>query len=154
MSVNRDEGDVVEDEACRALLMVRGGSGEDGTWSSTWWHLAERAKAGSPDTLRSLGQILGVGPHMRAQDTNNTDSLLVLWVKPCPVPLLYIPLGTEANVLIEHLVKLSLKQLQSREGAGSGPAGLARGAVPPPCCWDRSGDHWCHFVNAECQALE
>lgn len=32
----RDEDDVAEDEACRALLMVRGGSGEDGTWYSTW----------------------------------------------------------------------------------------------------------------------
>lgn len=40
---------------------------------------------GSADTLRGLGQILGMGPHMRAQDTNNTDCLLVLWVKPRPI---------------------------------------------------------------------
>lgn len=77
--------------------MVRGGSGEDGTWYSTGWHLAERSKAGSADTLRGLSQILGVGPHTRAQDTSNTDSLLVLWVEPHPIPLLHIPVGTEAE---------------------------------------------------------
>lgn len=34
---------------------------------------------------------------MRAQDTNTTDCLLVLWVKLRPIPLLHIPVGTEAE---------------------------------------------------------